>query len=228
MHYKIDWNKILIKSKLFSVDKEFDLITLTDCFENNNDNYNIFLNADKLVSKITVSEGFDIVIGITDYAFSDNFYIKRLSKNTAIISIASIKYILEDKIPIENFIIKCIYELATLYEHFWKNLRSSEIPSIIHSDTRKCLFDMNGDLFDIIESTNKIGLCNECKIKLNTEQHQDNYIKILEKELSKIKIPLYIKLREFFRKRTLLSLFILFIISILTSLIAGYLMALFY
>lgn len=221
IHLKVDWNKLIVRSKLINVSNDYDYKNVNDFLVGNGYTHEVFLDYEKLKGMITVPEGFDIVIGITYFAFGDNFYVKRLSKNTALISISSIKYILEDRIPLENFILKCIYELSTLYIFYGSNLRSNEIPPIIHEDTRKCLFDMNGNLLDFLISTKNIIVCDKCKNTLQHGQLPENYISIPEKELKRIQMPIYIRLREWFKQKTIVALLALLGITILINLISN-------
>lgn len=222
IHLKVDWNKLFVKSKLISIDKDYDYLNVNEYLQGNGFTHEVFLDSNLLKDKIKVPKGIDILIVITDFAFEDNFYVRRLSNNVAIISIATIKHILGEKIPVENFILKCIYELSVLYKLYGSDLREYEIPKIIHDDTRRCLFDMNGDLFDILVSTKNIIICEECKIELKQGQLHENFIKILEKELKKIKVPTYIKLKEWFKKKTITALFVILSITILIELISNY------
>ena len=48
------------------------------------------------------------------------------------------------------------------------------------------MFDMNGDIRDIIYNTEKPILCNECKGKINGKPLPKGYLSAFEKELVKI------------------------------------------
>lgn len=221
IHLKVDWNKLIVKSKLIEISNDYDYMNVNNFLVGNGYSHEVYLDYEKLREKIKVPNEFDIVIGITDFAFGDNFYVKRLSNKVALVSISTIKYILEDKIPLENFLLKCIYELSTMYSLYGNDLREYEIPPIIHEDTRRCLFDMNGDLLETLISTKNIIVCEECKRALQKGQLHEEYISNLEKELKKIKVPVYIRLREWFKQKTITALLVILGVTVGIELLAN-------
>lgn len=161
----IDWKKLFVKSKLFYLEKVKDSISLSECLVENRNSYISYLDEKKITTIFQSPKENQINILIADTPFKDNFYVKRVNTNDAVISIAQIKLILDGHVPIENFILKCIYELVSIYQLF-KSLLPNEIPKMIHNETRGCLYDMNGDLNDAVAST-RVSLDYVINVKLN-------------------------------------------------------------
>lgn len=138
------------------------------------------------VTKILENESGSLVVGIMLYPYNDNFYMHRAGENKLCISLAEISHILRsEKISIENFIIKNVLEAVLLHKLF-NGCNSDRLYEFPHSDTRGCIFDMNGDIRDIIYNTEKPILCNECKGKINGKSLPKGYLSAFEKELAKI------------------------------------------
>ncbi len=157
-----------------------------------------------LVDYINCPNGSDLAIAIMSNRFSDNFYLHRLNENCVAISIYEIKEILSNEnISIENFIIKQIYEVYSL-KNLVTNFASKEVYSIVHSDTRGCLFDLNGDRFDVIYNTEKPIICDPCKNQFRTRQLDSKILPSLKKELKRLKKPFIMRVESFIRKYPLL------------------------
>jgi hypothetical protein len=162
-----------------------------------------------------------IVVGIMNERFDDNFYMHRVGDNKVCISLAGIDNILLDNnISLENFIIKNIYEIIVLKKAF-SALNEDDIYSLHHLQTRKCLFDMNGDKYDVIHNTEKPKICNSCKSVLNEKSLPSDFINKVEKELKKIKKTTLCSIRMNIKKRPILAVFLSllsgFFINILAS-----------
>ena len=167
----------------------------------------------------------DFVVPITSYRFTDNFFMHRITNNIVSISIYGISKILErEKIPLENFIIKQLYEICALKRIFTDiSYKNKETYSIYHKDTRGCLFDLNGDRTDIIYNTEKPILCNSCKTKFDEKGMPKGQISILEKELKRLQKPFIVKVEKHIRRHPLLSIVISALIgSAVSSSISGF------
>lgn len=163
-----------------------------------------------------------ICLAIMNYKFDDNFYLHRVGENKACISIYDINQLLSTKdISIENFIIKNTYKMY-IFSKLYNNLNSHEVYTFVHSDTRGCLFDLNGDRKDIIYNTEKPIICDECKSKINRKSIPNNFIANLEMELMRIDKPIVKKVEIFIKRYPLISIAITFLFSTFINLISNW------
>lgn len=163
----------------------------------------------------------DLVVGIINYRFDDNFYLHRTGENKACLSIADIdRHLLARNISIENFIIKNIFEMIVFINTLGK-FDTDEVYDFVHQDTRGCLFDMNGDKLDVIHNTERPIICNSCKGKINAKSVPDNFIKHLEKELRRIRKPYVSTIELFIKQYPLFSLAVTFLLGILINIISN-------
>jgi len=161
-------------------------------------------------------------IAIMNYGFNDNFYMHRVGTNKVCISIYGLESILsEKKISIENFIIKNVYEIFIFNQ--LKILNDEDENEFLHSDTRGCLFDMNGDKRDIVYNTEKPIICDECKGKINNKLIPKNFLEDIQGELLKIDKPFIKKIENFISKYPLFSVLVTFFFSTLINLFSNWL-----
>jgi len=178
-------------------------------------------SVDKLKKKIAEDVGFDIVFAVTRSMIEDNYYGHRLGKKSCIISYFDIKEdILKDGNTIENFILRNLYAVSTLYVKSNGSLLPGDW-SYLHQDTRGCLFDYNVLKTDIIYSLHKPRLCNECVASMNASTIPHDYNTMLNRELSGIRRPLYYSVRRFFISHPIWSLTIASVFSLLINLLAS-------
>ncbi|MGD9554797.1 MAG: hypothetical protein AB7D96_04485 [Arcobacteraceae bacterium] len=165
-----------------------------------------------------------LCIAIMNYGFDDNFYMHRVGNNKVCISIFELENILsEKKISVENFIIKNIYEIFIFYK-IVKNLTDNkEVYEFVHSDTRGCLFDLNGDTRDIIYNTEKPIICDECKGKISKKSIPKNFLEDIQGELLKIDKPFIKKIENFISKYPLFSILVTFLFSTFINLFSNWL-----
>lgn len=177
------------------------------------------------IQKIMNDIEFDgLCIAIMNYGFDDNFYMHRVGKNKVCISIFELENILsKKKISIENFIIKNIYEVFIFYKILGNLTKNHEIYKVIHSDTRGCLFDLNGDKRDIVYNTEKPIICDECRGKINTKSIPKNFLEDIQKELLNIDKPLIKKIENFISKYPLFTVLVTFIFSTIINLFSNWL-----
>ena len=187
---------------------------------------NIQYSAEKVAEILSIESG-PLVIGIMPYPYEDHFYMHRAGENKLCISLAEVSHILRsEKISTENFIIKNILEAVLLYRLF-NGLNSDRLYEFPHSDTRGCMFDMNGDTRDIIYNTEKPILCNECKGKINGKSLPKGYLSAFEKELAKIDKTLSLKFESWVGKHpfqyALITLIVTAILTIGINIFTNYL-----
>jgi len=138
------------------------------------------------ITEILSTESGTFVVGIMFYPYYDNFYMRHAGGNKVCISLARVSYILRsEKITLENFIIKNIL-VAVLLNNIYNGTNLDRAHEFTHSDTRGCIFDKNGDIYDIIYNTEKPIICNECKGKINAKSIPTGYLPKFEKELAQI------------------------------------------
>jgi len=176
------------------------------------------------IQKIMQDIEFDgLCIAIMNYGFDDNFYMHRVGINKVCISIYGLENILNKKnISIENFIIKNTYEMFIFYKILKNLANNEEVYTFIHSDTRGCLFDRNGDKRDIVYNTEKPIICDECKGEISKKSIPKNFLEEIQKELSRIDKPFIKKIENFISKYPLFSVFTTFIFSTFINLFSNW------
>jgi hypothetical protein len=163
-----------------------------------------------------------LCIAIMNYGFDDNFYMHRVGNNKVCISIFELENILsEKKISIENFIIKNIYEIFIFYRIIKNLTNNKEVYEFVHSDTRGCLFDLNGDTRDIVYNTEKPIICDECKGKISKKSIPKNFLEDIQGELLKIDKPFIKKIENFISKYPLFSVLVTFLFSTFINLFSN-------
>jgi hypothetical protein len=208
------------KSDVFELISEHGTITLPEYTEGSAWNY-LDSQIEKVLSKTTYK---DILIAITNVPLEDNFYMRRLSGNRVVISIYQIGEILKFKgIPIENFLMKSLYEVCVLY-YVYKDSKipMSEIASVAHDETRGCLFDMTGIKQDIIVSSSSPILCDICYADYLKAHVPKEILDTIRKELKKIKLPTYQRISALIKKHPIVSIIITIVSSLIISVAGNY------
>jgi len=163
----------------------------------------------------------DIAVGFMSYRFADKFYMHRVGENCAVVSLHGIEEILFRKsISMDNFVKKQLYEVSAFYM-LCNGVISDKVYSLVHKDTRGCLFDLNGDRQDIVFNTESPIICETCKSKFREIQLDRIQLKALECELYDIKKPIIQRLENLIHKYPLTSVigsaFIAIILNVLAS-----------
>lgn len=166
--------------------------------------------------------GVDLLIAIVDQPLEGRFYMHRIDSNRAVLSVFPVLEILtKANIPIENYIIRCIYEMILfLYEN--GGCVDDSVYMIPHHETRGCLFDMNVFIDRIIYSSVKPIICSECKTRLRARPLPDGFIEGIEKELSKIRKTLYYRIEERIKLHPILALIIASAFAITLNIAASF------
>ena len=154
-------------------------------------------------------------VGFVDTVIEGNYFGKRiLDNNVYIISFYEVDKILKaEQINLTNFAITVIYRYITRYIITGKML--------VHDETKGCIFDMCGDKNDVIYFSQKPILCDECLSKLKQYKVSDEYIKVLKKELSKIRKSKYYVISDFIKYHPYISLSIGVLGSLLINIISN-------
>lgn len=175
---------------------------------------------DAEIKKI-VNEPEELTIVIVNFYLEDNFYIRKIYPNCAVLSIKNPLLILnETKISIELFILKNIYEILT-WSYEVTDLQSFNPGTLTHIETRRCLFDMNGDLSDISQNTVSPKLCESCISRLKSGTLPNKYIETIQKELKRIKRPFISTVEDKIKKNPLTSLLVTVLFTIVINIISN-------
>lgn len=210
------------KSNYFTIES-LDRINNLPTPVNDTGYLNIVYSKDEIANILNDISFDGICIGIINYGFDDNFYMHRVGNNKMCISIEGIdKLLLENEISLENFILKCIYEAIVFYKVFG-SLTDDRVYSFVHRDTRGCLFDLNGDKFDVLYNTEKPTICEECATLFNRYDLPIDFLKIIKKELLTIRKPRIKSIELFIRKYPLLSVLITFLSSTIINIFSNWL-----
>jgi hypothetical protein len=183
-----------------------------------------FLNQqfmDTQLADILGNDNDQLRIAIGNCELEDNFYIRRVRPRTAVISVRNPSiYLNEKSISIENFILKNVYEILDMYMET-RDLTSERIYSTHHRDTRGCLFDINGDVGDVIYNTEKPLICSQCKSRLEGLNLPNKYVNQLERELKRIRKKKILRLELFIRKYPLVSILLTFLFGVAVNIFSN-------
>jgi hypothetical protein len=208
------------KSKIFEVTNIQTIEHLPECEVDD-----VYLDQkfekDQLSKLVSCPSESDLAIGIMAYRFVDNFYMHRIGSNCVVVSLHGISDLLSREfISMDNFIVKQIYEASAL-KCLFKIISTDDVYSLVHRDTRGCLFDLNGDRRDIVYNSEKPILCSSCKAEFKNRQIEEDAISVFESELKKICKPKILQIELFIKKYPLFSVLTTGIIAVSLNLIAS-------
>jgi len=205
----------------------FEIVDPIDSLKNipnstNRDSEGYFYYSDvQLKEIIGTTNNNQIVMVLINQKLQDDDYERRIGKNCMILSLyETAEIVLENDFKIEYFIIQELYYIASLY---YRN-NSSDFDTLkdTHHDLRNCLFDYNNNKSDIAFSLGKVSICDSCKADFDGAVMPDNFVINIKRELSKIKQRKYFKIRNWIRKRPILSIIIGIITSILLNILSNF------
>ena len=165
-------------------------------------------------------------MAIVNVPIEDNWYSRRLGDNKIVFTFSQIRdFLVLENIPLENAILRVLYAYTLLYRRAGNKIPCfGTAPGFTHDETRGCLFDMNGIKSDLIESCNEPIVCGECEERLKNERVSTETIKAVQKEIRKIRKPLYFRALDFVKSHPLAALAISSLFAILIG-VAGSLIA---
>ncbi|MFA5345897.1 MAG: hypothetical protein WC315_06470 [Candidatus Omnitrophota bacterium] len=167
-------------------------------------------------------DGIDLKIAIVDQPLEREFYMHRLEARKCVVSIFPVYDILKlANIPIENYIIRCVYE-AVVFLYEGNGVVNENVYLIPHHETRGCLFDMNVFIEKIVYSSVTPIICDQCKARLNVLPLPENFVNNIQKELKRLKQPLYYRLEKLIKKNPVVSLLIASLLAIILNIIANF------
>lgn len=208
------------KSKIIEIDEYIESFAI----KGNSDGVGWEFSDDNMYNNLkNINRSCDFLIAITNVQLEDNYYMRRLKDGKIIFTFFEIKeYLQSENIPLENALIRIMYELSLVYmSHGNKILSFSEAISFTHDETRGCIFDMNGIKPELTESCHKPIICNDCQTNLRNKSVSNEFIKISEKEIRKIQKDLYYRISDFVKKYPALSIFISIILAIIINFISS-------
>lgn len=170
---------------------------------------------------VHAGHGAHIVVGIINAPLENNYYLRRIANNVAVLSLYEMADIVRDSaFTIEQYILRNLYELAVLFL-VNKTLIPEDYPSWAHDDVRGCLFDMNSSKDDIVFSMNRPILCPSCVNKVESKQVPARLISALSKELPRIKKTLFARMSDWVKNHPILALFFTALSGIALNIIAS-------
>lgn len=172
----------------------------------------------------------DFLIAIVNVPIELNYYSRRLSGNRVVFTFHETKEILGlANIPIENIICRILYAYTLLFLRSGNKIPpNDEGTNFTHDETRGCLFDMNGIKWDIVYSCHQPIICPDCVERLKKEKISNEIISKTQKEIRKIKKPIFYRIMEFIKKHPIWSLLISALSAIILGAIGSFIATLFY
>lgn len=227
MPHFVDFERIKSwKSKVFRV-VSFDRVEL---LPNSDGSLWSYTDA-RLEEKVPAPAEADFTLALINLPLEQNYYARRIAGNRIAISAYEIADVLiASDVPLENYMLRMLYKYATVFKRY------GCIPVVgegilSHDETRVCLFDMTPMKTDIIYSTERLGLCEECRIELKKSGVSTSFLDNLEDELKKVRKGTYYRILGFIKRRPILAIAIsalgAILINILSFALYEYLVSLF-
>jgi hypothetical protein len=208
------WNSIL-----FKIDSEPLLLSnLSDInFDGLNLSNEIIID---LFNRRVNSDNNDLIVGITDRILDGNWFTQRISENSFVISLHEFEEKLRlNNIPLENFILRFIYPFGLIYLNN-KNKIPEHENTLIHKDSQRCIFDFMKYKSDVMDTLIKPIISIESKSKF-TVALPEKFLQKIEKELQRLNIRLFYRIKKWIIKRPILTIFISGLFAIILNLIAS-------
>ncbi|MEZ0148626.1 MAG: hypothetical protein AB9Q22_00705 [Candidatus Reddybacter sp.] len=195
-----------LKSKLISITGEIQNYSLT----NDSDGRNWEFTDNNLEGVLPVNFSGDFLVCIVNVPLEQNWYARRLSGNRVVITFHEMKEILNhSNIPLENLIFRLLYSGTLLFNRSNRRIPlNSESTNFTHDETRGCLFDMNGIKTDIIHSCASPIVCPDCCERMRKETVSNEMLSLVQKEIKKIKRPLFYRIAIFIKQHPIWSILI--------------------
>lgn len=176
---------------------------------------------DQLAKVLAPSLDADLTLGLINAPLEDNYYLRRLPQNVAVLSLHEMAEIVQyENFSVETFILRVAYELTCLYKAEGKIPPTGE-SSWTHDDIRSCLFDMCSSKGDIIFSLQRPRLCEACRNRVLQRQVDAKFLPALDKELGRIQKTLYFRLADWVRAHPILALALTSLFAIALNLVSS-------
>lgn len=205
------------KSDLFFVESTSSIAALP-----NSDLYDWAYSKQVLSSLFTHNSYADITVGIIENKIEGNYFARRLTDKTGILTFYQVDAILKDaNIDSFNYLLLTFYKIVTLYRLSDERI-AEESSKFIHNETRGCIFDMVGNKYDLVHSASNANLCQQCEAYLAQRNLPSNYVSTLKKELKKIRKSKYDQLTDFVKRKPIITLVITALFSLILNIGACY------
>jgi len=161
----------------------------------------------------------DFFVVITNVPLQWNWYTRRIGDNRIVFSFYEVRDILSYyQIPLENIVYRLLYAYTLIYCRNGSRVpEAEELTNFTHDETRGCIFDMNGNKVDIIHSCHEPIICPDCVERSRRERVTEETIQKCQKELARIKKPLFFRIGDFIRIHPIWAL----VISALSAITLG-------
>ena len=219
-NHRVDWNKVEgWQSKLFSLT---ELTTISDIDVDHFADGYVYPTQSITADMGKPGKGVDALIAIVDQPLEGNFYMHRIDESRAVVSIFPVLAILHAAhIPVENYLVRCIYEIVGLY-YAGAGKLAENAKLWPHHETRGCLFDMNVFIDRIVFSCDPPMVCEECVSKLQKISLPADFIENLNDELKAIRNPLYFRIEQAVKLHPIFSLFLASVFGIGLNIAASF------
>lgn len=150
-----------------------------------------------------------VTVGLINAPIQDNFYQRALGQRSAVISLYQMDEIIRSaQHRLEDFILRCLYTIVLARIECGGVLDMAQACALSHDEIRSCLFDMNTDKADVLYSLDPPILCSSCKTRLTRNQLDHGFIPALDRELRRIRKPLYYRISGWAKNHPISSLVI--------------------
>ena len=217
LKFPVDISKIS-KSNIITVKKLEEISNLP-----NADNVYDYSYSDKLLDEVVNHNGVGLSISIINAPLEENFYVRYIGENSAIISLYEVgEIITENNYPIENFILLNALMITLLFHATGRLSDYHEHIDYFHDDIRGCIFDFTGIKTDVIYSLHKPILCSECRSKFQKIKLPSRFLRKLEKDLNKIRKPRFYLIQDWIKRYPILSLILTIVLGIAVNVVSNY------
>jgi len=221
-HLPITFNKRIIdkwNSKIFELSGDIENFVLSA----NSDGAHWEYSDSNLKSELPKKFDGDILFAIVNVPVENNYYVRRLSNNTVILTFHEIKNILDyHNIPLENAVLRVLYAATIIYNRFNKKIPSTNDNSnYLHDETRGCLFDMTGKKEEIIYSCHKPILCESCLSEIRKDKVSKETIDLAVEEIRRIKKKLFYRITDVIKNHPIWAIIISSLFAILLGVIGS-------
>ncbi len=161
----------------------------------------------------------DFLMILVNVRLQHNWYVRRLSGNRFLFSFHEIADILRShNIPLRNIVLRVLYAATLVYRRYGDRVpEAMENTDYAHDETRGCLFDMNASKWDVVHSCHEPVLCEYCVAALKKVPISNELIGSVQKDIAKIRKPLFHRIVDFVKRHPIWSL----VLSIISALVIG-------
>jgi hypothetical protein len=176
---------------------------------------------DLLEEKVPTTREADFTLAVVNLPLKQNYFARRIHDNRVVITTYEAVDILEaSDISLENYIVRMLYKYSIVFKRY------SRIPPLgegilSHDETRACLFDMTLVKTDIVYSTERLALCEECRLNLKKSGVPVTFLSSLENDLKKVKKSTYYRILGFIKKRPIVAIAISLLSAMFMNIISS-------